>query len=222
MFYPLNRDLKRVFSEFFFLRLFCVSYFVLYLLFIFVFHLTYVWSMAISFVIVVALMVIYVFCHKRKMKTTLDHLWMSETEIKIEKVSKILDEHGFSSNNEKLFLLMEHYKDKIKSSEGHHDIISFILSVLLTFLPIIITSEEIDPYIITQIASCIGILLLIYFGYYLFKKIWNSTVADLFNGQAFVKSIYEILFYIYCRKLNDSSSEKKNLKKVAYELKRSH
>ena len=91
MFYPLNRDLKRVFSEFFFLRSFCVSYFVLYLLFIFVFHLTYAWSMAISFVIVVVLMVIYVFCHKRKMKTTLDHLWMSETEIKIEKVSKILD-----------------------------------------------------------------------------------------------------------------------------------
>lgn len=221
MFYPLNRDLKKAFSELFFLRIACILYFVLYACFIFCFHFTYAWSMAISFSVVLILMIGYIFFHKYQLKTTLDQLWLMETEAKIEKVSKVLEEQGFSSNNEKLFLLMEHYKSKIKSGEVNHDIFSFIFSVMLTFFPIIITSGEVDPYVLSQIASCISILILIYIGYFLIKKLWNSTVADIFNGQAFAKGIYEILFYIYCRKLNDLSSDKRNLQKVAYELKRS-
>ncbi|MCI8574880.1 MAG: hypothetical protein HFI09_00230, partial [Bacilli bacterium] len=55
------------------------------------------------------------------MKISLDHLWLSETERKIEKVRVVLEEHGFYSNNEKLFLLMDYYKGKIKS-ENHNDI----------------------------------------------------------------------------------------------------
>jgi len=48
----------------------------------------------------------------------------------------------------------------------------------------------------------------------------NFSFADLFNGQAFIQRTYEILFYIYCRRMNETSSENKNLKKLAYDLKK--
>lgn len=220
MFYPLNRDLKRSFSEFFFLKIFCILYFVLYLLFILVFKLTFSWSMAISFAIIVFLMFLYIMYRKRKMKISLDHLWLSETERKIEKVRVVLEEHGFYSNNEKLFLLMDYYKGKIKS-ENHNDIFILLVILILTFLPIVIMSDTLDAFIVSQIISCSSILVMIYIGYIIFKKIWSSTITDIFNGQAYIKSVYEVLFYIYCRKLNDLSSDKKNLKDVANELKRS-
>lgn len=222
MFYPLNRDLRKVFFELHFLRFFCILYFGLYLLFVYLLKFNYVWSMTIPFVITVFLMSFYIFCCKRKLKTSLNHLWLSETEVKIEKVSRVLEEHGFSSNNEKLALLMDYYKNKIKNTTIFSDIFSFIVVGLFLFLPMLINSKVIDSYLFTQMLSCVGILFLIYLGYLLFKKIWNFSITDIFNGQAFVRESYEILFYIYCRKMNEITFDKKNLKKVAYELKRSN
>ncbi len=220
MFYPLNRDLKKVFLELYILRIFCVFYLVFYGMFIFLLHCSYALSMALSFIIIVIFMTIYLLFQKKKMKTTMDHLWLSETELKIEKVSKVLEEHGFYSNNEKLSLLLNYYKDKIKTNTIIHDVFSVLICVVVIFLPIVIQSRTIDSYIVTQVLSCFGILMLIYIGYLLFQKLWNFSFADLFNGQAFIQRTYEILFYIYCRRMNETSSEKKNLKKLAYDLKK--
>jgi hypothetical protein len=219
MFYPLNRDLKKAFAELYFLKFFCVSYFIFYLFFLLIIKFSYVWSMAISFAIVVILILSYVFYCKRKLKTSLDLLWLSETEAKIGKVNEVLEEHGFS-NNEKLSFLMDYYKDKINKSSFYSDILNFLVILLLLFVPMIMTFNSFDSYLITQIISSVGILFMIYLGYLIFKKIWNFSIMDLFNGQAFVRGIYEVLFYIYCRKMNEISLEKKNLKRVAYELKR--
>ena len=165
MFYPLNRDLKRVFLELYILRIFCVFYLVFYGMFIFLLHCSYALSMALSFIIIVIFMTIYLLFQKKKMKTTMDHLWLSETELKIEKVSKVLEEHGFYSNNEKLSLLLDYYKDKIKTNTIIHDVFSVLICVVFIFLPIVIQSRTIDSYIVTQVLSCFGILMLIYIGF---------------------------------------------------------
>lgn len=221
MFYPLNRDLKKAFKELYILKLFCILYFVFYATFVLLLKFSYVWSMAISFGIIIVLMSLYIFHCKRKLKTSLNQLWFSETEVRIEKVNKVLEEHGFASNNEKLSLLMDYYKNKINHNSSFYDLLSLCIILLLLCIPIIVTTNTFDSYLITQMISCIGILLMIYLGYLLFKKIWNYSITDMFNGQAFVREIYEVLFYINCRKMNDIATEKKNLQKVAYELKRS-
>ena len=59
MFYPLNRDLKKVFLELYILRIFCVFYLVFYGMFIFLLHCSYALSMALSFIIIVIFMTIY-------------------------------------------------------------------------------------------------------------------------------------------------------------------